>query len=551
MFPEFSDLTALRDLLVTILLIVASLLPAAAQTNGTRLTRFHALDGPGGTNIVTYIADSAGDYYVLRAASDLPALSTQSVAEAAALAVVGTNHFLTLRVPGENLRFFAVDKVPLTAPLDLDRDGLDDVYELRRAHFLDPLDARDGPMDQDTDGFTNREEYDLLSDPEDPLSPDFNPLVIAGIEPYHGEEMVSVTRPAVIRFRHPMDPATLTTNTFYLLANSKRVPGRVVVSSTGQIAHFYPHQPLPPSTEVRIYIEGDMIFTASGLEVDFTSDGETGGQIVTYFRTLPLTRIAGTTVFGFVKDSDTQQPLANVTIRVDAFPEASVTTDASGRFELTDMPAPEFFVHIDGSTADASAGFTYPNVGKPFHSIPGSTTQVAMAGVPFDIYLPVAKLSDYTPLSASAMTEVKFGDNAKQRLAAMRPGIDSTLWEEMAVEFEPFAAVNRDGFAATEATVIPVEPSRLPAPLPPGIEPNLVISIQAPGATTFDQPAAATFPNTEGFAPGETVALTSFNHAAGRWEVVGTATVSDDGRTSPLIREPASSRPAGISWRGC
>ena len=42
---------------------------------------------------------------------------------------------------------------------------------------------------------------------------------------------------------------------------------------------------------------------------------------------LPLTRIAGTNVFGFVRDSYTQQPLVGATIRVDAFPEANAVTD--------------------------------------------------------------------------------------------------------------------------------------------------------------------------------------------------------------------------------
>jgi len=500
---------------------------ALAQQVAFEVIKIQPVDG---TNIVTFLADRNDNYYILRSSTNITELAQLGAAEGVGFASVGTNHFLTVPA-GDKLRFFAIERVPSDTPLDLDSDGIDDVYELNRPHFLDPLDARDGPRDQDADGFTNREEYDLASDPEDPLSPNINPLVIDSISPFHGEEMVSVTRPAVIRFRQAMQPITVTTNTFYLLANSKRISGRVVLSTTGLIAHFYPDTPLPPSTEVRIYIEGDLISTTSGVELDFTGDGEIGGQIVTYFRTLPLTRIPGTTVFGFVKDSDTQQPLANVTIRVDAFPEANVTTDANGRFELTDMPAPDFFVHIDGSTALAPAGFTYPNVGKPFHSIPGTTSQVSMAGVPFDIYLPVAKLSDYTPLSASQATIVPFGENAKSRLAAMRPEFDPSLWDEMAVTIEASAAVDSFGNAASQATVIPVEPSRLPGPLPLGIAPNLVVSIQAPGARTFDQPASATFPNTEGFLPGEVVALTSFNHDAGRWEIVGTATVSQDGRT--------------------
>ena len=104
------------------------------------------------------------------------------------------------------------------------------------------------------------------------------------------------------------------------------------------------------------------------------------------FTTLPLTRIPNTNVFGFVKDSYSGAPLVGATIRVDAFPEANAVTDENGRFDLVDMPAPEFFVHIDGSTAtNAPAGFTYPNVGKPFHSLAGQTVQIEMDGTPIPV----------------------------------------------------------------------------------------------------------------------------------------------------------------------
>ena len=62
--------------------------------------------------------------------------------------------------------------------------------------------------------------------------------------------------------------------------------------------------------------------------------------------------------------------------------------------------------------------------------------------------------------------------------------------------------------------IVPVDPNRLPAPLPPGSNPSLVISIQAGnengfnreadgGATNFDVPAPIQFPNLEGLKPGE------------------------------------------------
>ena len=43
-------------------------------------------------------------------------------------------------------------------------------------------------------------------------------------------------------------------------------------------------------------------------------------------------------------------------------------------------------------------------------------------------------------------------------------------------------------------------------------------------------PPVVTFPNLDGLAPGEKSAIFSFDHDAGRWKVVGTGTVSEDGR---------------------
>jgi hypothetical protein len=40
--------------------------------------------------------------------------------------------------------------VPLAAPLDLDGDGLDDVFELFRPLYLNPLDPNDGPQAPET-----------------------------------------------------------------------------------------------------------------------------------------------------------------------------------------------------------------------------------------------------------------------------------------------------------------------------------------------------------------------------------------------------------------
>jgi hypothetical protein len=50
--------------------------------------------------------------------------------------------------------------------LDTDNDFLPDVWELRNG--FDPDDATDANQDNDRDGFTNREEFQGIADPNDP-----------------------------------------------------------------------------------------------------------------------------------------------------------------------------------------------------------------------------------------------------------------------------------------------------------------------------------------------------------------------------------------------
>jgi hypothetical protein len=138
---------------------------------------------------------------------------------------------------------------------------------------------------------------------------------------------------------------------------------------------------------------------------------------------------------------------------------------------------------------------------------------------------------DMQNLSPSQATDVGFGAGGKAELAKMFPGIDPATWDRLKVTYPANSAIDRSGTPATQAAVIPVPPDRLLAPLPPGQNPKLVISIQAPGATQFDTPAPATFPNLDGLPPGAQSLVWSFNHDAGRWDVIGTGTVSADGKT--------------------
>ena len=372
--------------------------------------------------------------------------------------------------------------------------------------------------------------------------------VPVSISPFDGEELVTLTRETIVRFGKRVDPATVTGESFYAIANGERLTGTIRVSSTEEFATLFYDQPLPQSTEVRVVVDGDRIRRRDGAALDADNDGVAGGKATAYFRTLPLTRIPNTDVFGYVYDSYNTDsngddiPLEGVVIRLDSLPDVFAVTDENGYFILEDVPAPDFYVYIDGSdVTNAPEGVSYASLGKAFHSVPGQAVQLEMDGEPFDVYLPTMAAANVVALSTTEATDVRFGPESLDFLQQEFPDVDPTLWQEATVTFAPGSAQDDEGTAATQAMIVPVNPQRLPAPLPPNMNPGLVISIQAGsdagfnrdsqgGATNFDIPAPVSFPNTDELAPGEKSLIWSFDHDAGDWVVIGTGTVSDDGR---------------------
>lgn len=448
---------------------------------------------------------------------------------------------------------------------DVDGDSDFDANDTFLIHLLN-LSGTDGQVEQSSGSSTLsasqiRERTDRLN-----ASVELQTSIVQ-VSPAFGEEMVSVAREVVLRFSSEVNPATVTDQSFYLESGNSLIAGSVRVSSTRRFATFFPENPLPPSTVVRVVADGNQIVGVDGLAIDANGDGDPGGQLNSEFRTLPLSLVPGTSVFGYVYDSYNRDgdgndiPIVGATIFLDANPAIHAVTDESGFFELglqdfdnnnvaDGLPAPEFFVHIDGSTAiNAPKGTSYATLGKPFHSIHGQRVQLSMSGDPFDIYLPPMAMDDIIDLNPAADTDVGFGVQAQaqiRRMMAERYPDDAVKAEQQAqltiasmkVTYPAGSAQDRNGNPATRATIVPVDPGRLPAPLPPDVDPGIVVSIQAGteagfnlagGATSFDVPAPVTFPNLDGAQPGDTGIVMSFNHSAGVWEPTAGATVSDDG----------------------
>ena len=468
----------------------------------------------------------AQSYYLLRRSEDLT-----SFEEILAIQF-GTDGSFEMTDPLGNQdsiqSFYQVQRADIADPMDLDEDGIDDITEINMQEFFDPLNRLDGLEDFDLDGASNSDE---LRDGTDPFVNESPPIVsVSSISPFIGESSVSPNRLVRIEFDGPINPATVTIFNVGLAVNQVPIQSIVKVSPTARFLTIEAVGGLPVGQEVQAGILEDTLRDSTGQFVDVDLDGVPGGALGFPFEVLSLDRVDNTNVFGIIMDSYSETPIEGVTVRVDGIPEASAVTDATGRFELMNMPAPDFFVHIDGSTAtNAPAGMTYPIVGKPFHSVAGETVQVNMNGEPFDIYLPPVDPADAIQLSGEQETDVGFGDTGKAQLAIQFPELDASTWDLLSVKFPPGSAVDRTGTAATQASIIPVPPDRTPSPVPGGMDPPLVISIQAPGATQFNVPAPITFPNLDGQAPGESTFLASFNHDSGQWESIGTGTVSEDG----------------------
>jgi len=187
-------------------------------------------------------------------------------------------------------------------------------------------------------------------------------------------------------------------------------------------------------------------------------------------------------------------------------------TGADGRFQFEFSGAlTSDKMKIAGFFVDAT--HIYPSLTEELsllidHAIyPGFNNQIARP-----IFLPL--------LDLAAGTQIMPGQDTTVTSAAL-PGL--------AIEIPAGALTTPEGDPFTGIISIGLVPPDLtPAGLPEGLFPGTVITIQ-PGGMVFTAPAAITFPNTDGYEPGEILDLWSANPNTGQFELVGKMQVSLDG----------------------
>jgi len=212
----------------------------------------------------------------------------------------------------------------------------------------------------------------------------------------------------------------------------------------------------------------------------------------------------------------TGEPLPGVRLEMGGI---EVRSDQNGNFLLENLPGDGLQrLLVDGTTVDANLRLgTFPVVPEQIQIIQGASNSLASP-----IFLQPIDQASADPVESFQQSVITSSDiisngvNYGPVILTIAPGT-AHLIDNPNQAFNGLMSISR------------IVNSQAPQPLPDGLEPSLLISIQ-PFGVGFSQPAQISFPNIDGFEPGSILDIMGLNHDTGRFEVTGKAEVSSDGR---------------------
>lgn len=132
--------------------------PATASTNSPLIITRSWIGGDGKLQVAFAPKQNAA-YYILYRRPNVDGVETAVALRAGCGVAEISDPSDPSPIATQDPAFYRVRQVPMTQPLDLDLDGIDDVYELGHAAFLNPLNPADATQDFDGDGRSNLREY--------------------------------------------------------------------------------------------------------------------------------------------------------------------------------------------------------------------------------------------------------------------------------------------------------------------------------------------------------------------------------------------------------
>ena len=233
--------------------------------------------------------------------------------------------------------------------VDSDSDGVSDVKEV--AAGTNPL-----APDTDGDGVPDGEEVARGTDPA------ATETATVMFDPVNGEENVAVSRETIARFSQPLAAnVVVDANVLYATLAGQKLPARIDVSSDRRKATLFYASPLPAASRVRVTLVGGALATAAGELVDVDGDGMRGWRGDSRLRDHQLVadrrhRCLGVRLRRLQPDGQRRQPPRGRRNHPGRRVPAGQCGDRRHRIlHPAQHPAPEFFVHIDGTTADERA----------------------------------------------------------------------------------------------------------------------------------------------------------------------------------------------------
>jgi pimeloyl-ACP methyl ester carboxylesterase len=211
-------------------------------------------------------------------------------------------------------------------------------------------------------------------------------------------------------------------------------------------------------------------------------------------------------------------PVVNALLSIES-KGMEVATDSNGNFAFGALETGTYL--LDLSAADA-----YPRSSFKLRlPVEVDADKVLMLESPLRV--PIARMDEKTEVHGLAKQTI---------ISPTHPGVSLTI--------PAGAATFPDDVEEKSVALLYLPPEQLPGLMPGGQISSGVFSIQ-PSRTVFDPPAAITFPNYDGFAPGTTVPLMAVHPDSGEWLEIGSATVNDQGTL--IESDPGS----GVSWASC
>ncbi len=406
------------------------------------------------------------------------------------------------------------------------------------------------------------------------------PFAVSGVSPAEGASEVGSTFRPEVYFTRPVDPDTITSDTFFASdAAGNKLAARTVTSEDGLTAWLFFEDPLPGSNQITLTLDGSQIAATDGALLDGDGDGDPAGDFFSSFTTVSTTAVANTSISGYIVDpgndlkpmtSDDyssgpdgadytdddvfKSPIEGATVFILGLEHIKVVTDENGYFELTEVPAGNVKIAVDGRTAtNAPEGIFWPEMVMDANIVAGqaNTMMAAMnSGEERDavtgrgeVYLPRVSTEILQDVSDTEETEIGMPVSAAE---------DLTEEQRSAIKLvvQPGTALDENGNPVEDAQVgiSTVPPELVMDMLPAGLmQHTFDLTIQAPDSAVFTTPAELTVPNIFDAEPGTKLNVLSFDHTTGRLVIEGTATVSEDGLTVTTDPDTGITKPG---WHG-